>query len=121
MALESEEAAACSVPGASPWASEKGVRGRRTGWEGKGLGYRETGAGEGSRFTTKTDYGPRCFGPLAGTGVGMGVRKSKGPRCAPQQGPERSPDAGWGGHKPLPLFCSPSFFHCLPKSSHQHG
>lgn len=118
MALESEEAAACSVPGASPWASEKGVRGRRTGWEGKGLGYRETGAGEGSRFTTKTDYGPRCFGPRGWPGGEEEPSSEMGPAA---QGPERSRDAGWGGHRPLPLSRIPLFLTASPQSSHQHG
>lgn len=50
------------------------------------------------------------------------MRKSQGPgrdlRAA--QGPERSRDFGWGGHRPHPLSRSPSF-SLPPPSSHQHG
>lgn len=63
---ESEEATPLR-PRAPPRGPERRERPAR-GWEGKGLGYRETGAGEGSRFTTKTDDGPRCPGPEGGGG-----------------------------------------------------
>lgn len=100
VASEREEAAARSVPGASPWASAEGVRGRRrSGWEGKGLDYRETGAGEGSRFTTKTDDGPRCFGSRSGVRRGGEEEPRPGKELATSGGV----DAG-----PAPLFL------CLP-------
>lgn len=89
--------AASSVLGASQGVREGG-RGWRAWWEGKGLGYRETGAGEGSRFTTKTDDGPRRLGPEGG---GRGREKAPGSgKDRAARRPERSPDAGCGNKGP---------------------
>lgn len=102
---ESEEATPLR-PRAPPRGPERRERPAR-GWEGKGLGYRETGAGEGSRFTTKTDDGPRCPGPEGGVGV-------RARRVTVREGPERRPSAGCSGPRPLPRSRSPSCPRCLP-------
>lgn len=74
------------------------------------MGYRETGAGEGSRFTTKTDDGPRCLGPGGWGGRDeetAAVREglaAKGPEEAPTPGSEDK------GHS----FPAAPFSHCRP-------